>query len=806
MRSQVFNTFLLCLIATASLGQYRLSGTVLSREDSTAVKECVVYLNDDKRAVNTDNQGRFIFEDLPNGQYTLHFTSLNHKYLKLEVSIAHNDAFVRVHLEPFGETLGEVMITDVQGSFGFTRMRSVENVGIYEGKKSEVIIPEQLVANLATNNARQVYSRVAGLNIWENDGAGLQLSIGGRGLDPNRTSNFNVRQNGYDISADALGYPESYYTPPVEGLARIQIVRGAASLQYGTQFGGLINFIMKKPVTDRKLELVARQTVGSFGFYNSFTSASGTVGKLSYYTFFQYKRGDGWRPNSHFDNHTFYANVNYAVTEKTKIGIDVTQMGYLAQQPGGLTDTMFKEDPRQSNRERNWFKVNWNLFALHLDHKFNNASEFNLRVFGLSAHRYSVGFRPNRVATVDDNSERDLIKGDFSNWGAEARYLLRYSIKNVPSVFLAGARFYDGFNHSTQGLGSTGKNADFEYVNPEDYITYDYRFPNRNTAVFVENIFYVHNKLSLTPGIRFEHISTTAKGYYGTIYRDLAGNVIDITRTDESRTNGRQFLLAGLGVSYTPTSHIDIYSNISQNYRSITFNDMRIANPSSLVDPDLEDEKGFSLDLGVRSENTALFNYDVSVFYLNYDNRIGETQFGDANNLVKRKRGNIGRAVIQGVEAYGEADVLGFAYPHQHVWSALVFNNIAFIESTYKKSEQAGVTGNEVEFVPKINLKSGLRLGYKDLKLSFQYTYLSSQYTDATNATDEDVSAVVGEIPAYNIMDLSLSYQYKKFRLEGSINNLANKMYFTRRATGYPGPGILPSDGRSFFLTLQAKI
>ena len=57
-------------------------------------------------------------------------------------------------------------------------------------KKSEVIIPEQLVANLATNNARQVYSRVAGLNIWENDGAGLQLSIGGRGLDPNRTSNF----------------------------------------------------------------------------------------------------------------------------------------------------------------------------------------------------------------------------------------------------------------------------------------------------------------------------------------------------------------------------------------------------------------------------------------------------------------------------------------------------------------------------------------------------------------------------------------------------------------------------------------
>jgi Fe(3+) dicitrate transport protein len=51
----------------------------------------------------------------------------------------------------------------------------------------------------------------------------LQLSIGGRGLDPNRTSNFNTRQNGYDISADVLGYPESYYATPTEALEEIQL-------------------------------------------------------------------------------------------------------------------------------------------------------------------------------------------------------------------------------------------------------------------------------------------------------------------------------------------------------------------------------------------------------------------------------------------------------------------------------------------------------------------------------------------------------------------------------------------------------
>jgi Fe(3+) dicitrate transport protein len=807
MRSKVFSiTLLLCTLSGTLFAQYSLSGKVISQDDSTAVKDCYVHLNEGKQTAITDAYGRFIFHDLPSGKYIVHLTEIDFKYKNIEVVLSGESHHLTISLEPRQATLQEIVVTDQRDDFGFTHMRAVENMGIYEGKKTEVIIPDQLVANVATNNARQVYSRVAGLNIWENDGAGLQLSIGGRGLDPNRTSNFNVRQNGYDISADALGYPESYYTPPVEGIGRIQIVRGAASLQYGTQFGGLINFSMKKPVPDKKIELLARQTVGSFAFYNAFISASGTVNKISYYTFFQYKQGDGWRDNSRFDNHTLYANVNYAPTERTKIGVDLTHMGYLAQQPGGLTDAMFLENPRQTNRARNWFKVNWNLVALHLDHKIDPASEFNLRVFGLSAYRYSVGFRPNRVATVDDNSARDLIKGDFENWGAEARYLRRYTLVGKPSVVLVGARYYHGFNHSTQGEGTTGKDANFTYVNPDQWITYDYRFPNRNTAFFAEHIFYLHEKLSITPGIRYEHINTKSDGYYGSIFRDLAGNVIDVSRTAEARTSGRQFVLAGLGVSYKPTAHVDVYSNISQNYRSITFSDMRISNPSSVIDPDMKDEKGYSIDLGVRSEQTTLFNYDVSVFYLNYNNRIGEVQFYDENNRVLRRRGNVGRAVIQGIESYGESDVLRLLYPDRESWSGVIFANIAFLHSTYKSSKVPGVTGNKVEFVPDLNLKSGLRVGYKNLKGSFQYTYLSTQFSEATNATDGGVSAVVGSIPAYAIMDVSLSYQLRKFRVEASVNNLADRMYYTRRATGYPGPGILPSDGRSFYLTLQVKI
>lgn len=701
--------------------------------------------------------------------------------------------------------LKEVVIENKKTDFGFSHLKGVENLGIYEGKKSEVIILDQLVANLATNNARQVYSRIAGLNIWENDGAGLQLSIGGRGLDPNRTSNFNTRQNGYDISADALGYPESYYTTPNEALEQIQIVRGAASLQYGTQFGGLLNFVMKKPVKDKPFELTVRQSVGSYNFYNSFTSASGTVGKFSYYTFFQYKKGDGFRGNSDFNSYTGYGNLNYQFNEKTKIGVDFTHMNYLAHQPGGLSDAMFADDPTQSNRDRNWFKVDWNLYALHLDHKFDASNEFNLRVFGLSANRYTVGFRPNRVATIDYGTEpRDLIKGDFDNWGAEARYLKRYGLFGVRSVLLVGARYYHGFNHSVQGQGTSGKDADFNFVDPDTYTINDYTFPNRNMSLFAENIFHLTDQLSVVPGIRYEYINTKAEGYYGFIAYDLAGNIISKTRSQEDKVKKRNFLLGGLGVSYKPTPSINIYGNISQNYRSVTFSDIRTANPSSQIDPGITDEKGYSLDLGIRSEQTALYSYDVSVFYLNYNNRIGESEQSDASNKTFRLRANIGQAIIFGLESYVEADIIKLLNDNTN-WTGVIFANTAFIKSEYKKSIP-GIQGNQVEFVPDLNLKSGARIGYKNLKASFQFTHLSDQYSDASNAVDGGLSAVVGLIPAYTVMDASLSYQYKRYKLEASVNNLADAYYYTRRATGYPGPGILPSDNRTVYLTLQFKL
>ncbi len=279
-------------------GYYRLSGQ-LSVPSGEELSKAEVFLQEKSVFAKVSKTGSFSFDSLQNGNYTLTVFAEGYQSINRLISINNASKRIELALELLKTDINEVYIEEKKtNSFGISRLKPVEGTAIYAGKKSEVIEVEDLAANLATNNARQVYSKVAGLNIWESDGAGIQLGIGGRGLNPNRVSNFNTRQNGYDISADALGYPESYYVPPAQALERIELVRGAASLQYGTQFGGLLNFKLKEGKEGDPFELISESTAGSFGLLSLFNSVGGSKGKTSYYGFHQYKRGNGWRPNS----------------------------------------------------------------------------------------------------------------------------------------------------------------------------------------------------------------------------------------------------------------------------------------------------------------------------------------------------------------------------------------------------------------------------------------------------------------------------------------------------------------------------
>ena len=800
-------SFLFFTISTISFAQYRLECSI-NLEGENNLKSSIKIYDKAIGFVNEVYEGEIFILENRVQKNTYIFIAEGYSVVEKEIDLSNVNKFNLI-LPRQVEELNEVILSARKKEvFALKRMRDFENTAIYAGKKTEVIIIEQSMANLAANNARQIFNQIPGLNIYQNDDAGLQLHIGGRGLDPNRTSNFNTRQNGYDISADVLGYPESYYTPPAEAIEEIQIIRGAASLQYGTQFGGLVNFKLKDASTYRPITGVIRNTIGTNSLYTNFTQLSGRIGKWRYIGHVNIKKGNGFRPNSEFNSSNVFAKISYDFSENTILSAEVTYLDYLAQQAGGLTDDLFNENPYQSNRERNWFGLYWFLYNIKFEHALSDNSNISVNFFGLNAQRNAIGFRSNRVSQIDPYEERDLIKGDFNNFGIEARWLKKYILGNKKAVFLLGGKYYSAKNTSAQGPGSASNEADFSFYN-EEYPSYskqsNYTYPNENISIFSENIFYINKRMSVTPGLRYENILTATEGNYQRINSDAAGNVILNETLNSIESRRRSFVLLGLGLSYKASQPLEYYSNISQNYRSVTFADISIINPAFSINPNITDEKGYTIDLGIRGKIKKMMSFDLNFFHLSYQNRIGFIQKAFKDGSVKSERGNVGDANLSGLESLIDLNIGELFKMNLKKYSLNSFINYSFIETKYSNSDIQGIKGKKVEFVPKDNLKFGLRYGYKNLILNIQFSYVSEQFTDSSNAVEGNLSGVIGVIPAYKLVDLSGAFKLNKFKLEFGVNNTLNEAYFTRRATGYPGPGIIPSPGRNFYLSTQYK-
>lgn len=784
------------LFASCTFPAYsQVSGTVVDEQNEPVFG---AFVSCGSLQVQTDASGKF---QLPCTEQRLSVFAEGYDTLSVEAAQFRDPNF-RMQLSRNGTNLGEVEIKAKMLFFDIGYLPPIKGVQIATGTSS-IIQTETQGGAKSTGNPRELFAKVPGLNIWESDGAGIQMGVGGRGLSPNRAANFNMRQNGYDISADALGYPESYYTPPIEALSAIEIIRGSASLQYGTQFGGLMNFVLKNPA-ETPFELTTRNTYGSYGYFGTFNRVSGTSGRFEYQAYYQLKTGDGYRDNSSFTQHQGFAQLGYHLNEKHHLRLEYTRMSYLAQQPGGLSDMQFEDDPTQSIRGRNWFKVDWNVLALHYDWELSSSTRLNVRTFGMLSQRLSLGFL-GQINKADPGGNRELIQGDFQNAGAEARFLHRYKFDlkgtKVVGAFLAGARYYRGQTTSVQGLAPDGRDADFRLLHPDNVENSSYTFPSENIAGFLENIWFVGEKWTVNAGVRLEHIASASEGFYKRYVIALNQDTIATYRIEDSNALSRFVPLGGVGGSFRTGKLSSAYANVCMNYRAINFTDIRINNPNIVVDTNIRDEYGYTAELGWRGFAIPYLYTDVALFYLFYGNKIGLAPQG-----VKKVRTNIGDAVNMGVELFAEFDYIK-AFNDSAKVSSSVFVNVSFIDARYVRSLEPNYIGRQVEYVSPVLLRGGIKVRHDRWQIQVQGSYNSPQFADASNAVEPSGDAVIGEIPAYFVVDFSARYALRRhFQFEAGVNNLLNASYYTRRATAYPGPGILPSDGINFYATLQFKI
>jgi Fe(3+) dicitrate transport protein len=805
----LINGFLsISLVSIASICSFSQSpkskGTVKGRIetlDHVPAESVSIFVKEINSGTSTDEDGKYELV-VPAGNYTLVVSIIGFSSQSKAITVKSNEVVIEdFTLSESALQLQEVVIRGVRAITGMGYLANSSDNVIYTGKKTEVLLIDSLDANTAQNNPRQVLGRVPGANYSETEGSGFPSNgIAFRGLNPTQSIETNTRQNGYNITADLYGYPESYYLPPLEAVERIEVTRGASSLQFGPQFGGVINYILKKGPTTKPIELNLQQTAGSFGLYNSFLSAGGQLGKFNYYAFAQYQQTDGWRPNSDYKKITAYGKLSYQASKKLTVGVEYSLLRNRVHMPGGFTDSLFYADSRASYRTRNWLTSPWNIFTTTLDWKISPNTSLNIKSSVNSSARDLVWRNEDGGPAAKDEIDpitnqyvnRESQHEGFTSVTTEARLLSHFQLGNMRNTLAAGVRHFSGsMKRQGGGEGTTGSDFDFTLVTPG--YEYDLDFTTTNFAPYIENTFNLSERVAITPGLRFEYIKSSIKGF------NPNEDKTSIVFSDQSRE--RNILLAGVGFQYKTSHSTNFYANWSQAYRPIDYSSLRPLGTIATVDPNLKDSKGSNTDIGFRGSIRNYLNFDVGGFYLQYNDRIGIIEKTDASGNVFPFRTNVANSIHQGLETYIEFNPIR-AFTTHSKWSVSIFNSLALIDARYASGD---FKDKFVEYAPKSIHRIGINASIKKISTTLLVSNTAQSFGDASNTITPSADAVAGLIPSYTVLDWSSTWHIKNYHLKLGVNNLADQRYFTKRTDEYPGPGIIPSIGRSAYISIGAK-
>lgn len=682
-------------------------------------------------------------------------------------------------------------------------MPSVRGGIIFSGKKQELILLDARPVNVVEKNGRQIFARVPGVFVYDMDGAGNQVNIATRGLDPHRSWEFSVRQNGIMTNTDIYGYPASHYSPPMEAMERVEMVRGTAALQYGAGFGGMVDYRTRQPDTSRRFAYETVNAVGSWNTLSTFHRVSGRTGRFTYQGYTMHRTAKGYRRDAESASQAQYARLDWDGGQDLRIGVELSRSQYLYRMPGPLNDLQFREDPRQSTRTRNYYSPDIWIPALHLSWNISPRTSLFATYSHILGDRSSVMFMgfADQPDALDPNTgsyaPRQVDIDRYHSRTGELRLQHDYLWAKRQHTLTAGLQWiHNGTRRLQLGSGSTG--TDYSLAVSEDGFGRDLRFLTRNLAVYVENLFRLSQRLHLSPAVRLET---------GNTRRD--GRIRDLDPTGFPLTLHRHFALMGVSGTWFLAANHRIYGGWAQAYRPVILAATIPSNPLERIDPRLRDAHGHNAEIGVRGHSADdRFTYDLTGFQVIYRDRMGSIQETDELGHARLLRTNTGDSRTLGLEAFAEWQIA-----RGRNWSLAVFSATAWMHGRYtrgvlhRQGENVSIAGNVLESVPAWTSRNGLQLQWESIQAVLQYSLVDRTYADAFNTPIAPASGAVGLVPAYHLWDLNLGWAWQdRFHLRLSINNLTDRHYFTKRPSGYPGAGIWTSDGRGVLLTLGLRL
>ena len=653
--------------------------------------------------------------------------------------------------------------------------QAVEGTKIFAGKRATVIDLDAL-PKVQANNYRQALASTPGL-LFSEETTPL-VSIGYRGIgEPHRFQFMQVLKDGVPVHADQFGYPEAYYTPPLDVVDRMEFIRGGGSLMYGPQPGGAFNYVTYMPRRDRAFGFRTQNIFGTDNLFSSYTAVDGTYGDWGYYGYFNHRSADGFR-DSNSDYRLDGGNVKlvHTISDDTRVifGVDMYEEEH--GEPGGLTAANFASNPEMTTRMTDRFRLRRYIGTAELQHTFQEGTELSVKTWGGYYQRWSKRQRGGGFGTLPVGAAaatNTIENQQFYTFGIEPRFRHDWEAWGNKHTLTTGMQYYYSYSPREDKRGFS---PDAEDGN----IFLDSRRETLYGSIFAENKF-TFGKLSVTPGFRLEMVKQDVQTRN---FAPATGAFVSEARKSQMDVQP----LFGLGLSYDLGNESSIYANVSQGYRTTIFQESIVAQPGVSA-TDATPGLSWSYELGTRGKPTGWLTYDTSLFLIDLDNRFGTVTAGGVTQLR-----SVGRSINYGWDAALDMDLIGLAdrlagrQDIERSQSLNFYTNVSILEAELYGGPS---DGGSPQYAPDYMVRTGLIYKNGDrLKIAFLGTLVADH-----NARDD--SNPNFEIPSYMTWDLTAEYKVNDhFTVMAGINNLFDESYYAR----VRNDGIDPAYGRNAYL------
>lgn len=586
--------------------------------------------------------------------------------------------------------------------------------------KHVTVITGQDIRESAGSNIIDLLGREAGIHIRSNSGTDKHSVVDLRGMGDAASSNVIVMVDGLSINSPDMSGP-SISTVPLEQIERIEIVRGAGSVVYGSgAVGGVVNIITRRPG-----EHPTGGVYFSYGSYDTFHTRASFGGKANENLGVNLSAGffdsDGYRDNGFLRKKDIDGKAFYDLTDS----LSFLLAGTYYEDKYGLPGTVSRRDV--SSRARRMATNFPDDFGESTEIRGTAGIDADLAEWGSLTLKRGYSLRDNEYL-IGYNAA--IAKGDQKTEAEEDTRKLDLNYVNHYTLFGRFHMIQLGVDHYRT-----------EYIRENAYDGIRKNSETESLGVFINNQWELSDKLLLTAGTRYN----TYQGRFRTDEKKFfAGNArlwVNGSPVKKEWNNNAWTL----GASWAIATDTAVFASYNTSFRIPNVDEFAESEPG------LKPQEGRHIEIGGRQHFGTLATLAVSLFDIRIEDEI---YYSDIN------RNYDDTTIRRGIEA----DIKFYPVYTVNLWGTYTYTDATFDGKN-----------TTVPLVPAHMLSAGVQwLPIESFRLSLSGTYTGSSFDG--NDTDNDAYAKIDD---YTVFDIKASYEHKNLTVFAGINNIFDTLYAT---------------------------